>query len=58
MNGMLMGHEWDIGPCQSILMKKMNMNMQMMIKKKNIIMTGWWFGCHFFPIYWESHHPN
>ena len=23
-------------------------------------MTGWWFGCHqfYFPIYWESHHPN
>ena len=22
--------------------------------------TGWWFGCHqfYFPIYWESHHPD
>ena len=22
--------------------------------------SGWWFGCHqfYFPIYWESHHPN
>ena len=26
----------------------------------NTILAGWWFGCHqfYFPIYWESHHPN